>query len=399
MEALNKEQKQKILTPAVIKIMQALGDSRAVGGAVRDVLLGCAAGDIDLATPLSPEHIMAALSRRGIKAVPTGIAHGTITAVVDRTGYEITTLRRDVETFGRHARVEYTDDWRADAARRDFTMNALYVDEEGGVYDYFGGAEDAKVGRVRFIGDARQRIQEDVLRILRFFRFYACFGKGEADKEAVSACRELAPQVSKLSAERIAREFLKLLAAPQPLAALECMTACGVEKHFLPEMTDFDRLKILLENENDYSAGADPLTRFAALLPQEAKTARAAARRLKLSNKDAEKLEVLAELPRRLSRDWGVKAVRAALYDDGKENVRAALLLTKGDIKEGLDAVETWENPVFPVTGKDLKERGVSAGPEMGNILKQLEKHWQENDFSPGRQALLDRAMGVGKNP
>lgn len=399
MRALSKEQQNKILSPPVLSIMRVLGGARAVGGAVRDVLLGRAAGDIDLATPLSPENVMAVLSQHRIKAVPTGLLHGTITAVVERVGYEITTLRRDVETFGRHARVEYTDDWQADAARRDFTMNALYVDAEGNLYDYFGGAEDARAGRVRFIGDARQRIQEDVLRVLRFFRFYASLGQGKADAEAVAACLEFAPLITTLSVERVAREFLKLLEAPDPLPALALMRECGMEQHFLPEMTDLTRLQTLLKNEKTYAVIADPLTRFAAILPQEAKVACAVARRLKLSNKDVEKLRVLAELPRQLSRDLGAKAVRAALYDYGETNTRAALLLVQGDIKEPQNIAEKWDNPIFPLSGKDLIPLGKTAGPEMGNILRKLEEIWREADFALDRNALFARAKSMGKNP
>ncbi len=400
MPLLDKTLQKSILTPSVLRIMQALdGQARAVGGCVRDVLLGCEAGDIDLATPFPPEKVTEKLEEKGIKVVPTGITHGTVTAVLDRVGYEITTLRRDVETDGRHARVEFTDDWQADAARRDFTMNALYVDADAALYDYFNGGKDAREGRVRFIGDAKQRILEDVLRILRFFRFYACLGRGEADPEALAACRELAPLIPRLSIERVARELLKLLAAANPAPALLLMKENGVSAYVLPEMGDFSRLEGLRAAEKKHHVLPLSLTRLAALLPQDRKAAIAAALRLKLSNKDIEMLEALAELPALLSRDAGPERLRSLMYDYGQEQVRAGLLLTGKEIAEALKTVDAWENPIFPLTGKDLLGVGIPPGPVMGSLLKLTEKWWREGDFRAGRAACLDQAKAMGKNP
>ncbi len=391
MAVLNKEQQNILLTPPVRRLIQALdGKARVVGGAVRDVLMGCAVGDIDLATPLAPDKVMTALGAQDIKAVPTGIDHGTITAVLARTGYEITTLRQDVETFGRHARVEYTDDWRADAARRDFTMNALYVDAAGVLYDYVGGARDAEAGRVRFIGDARQRIKEDVLRILRFFRFYACFGKGAADREALAACRELAPLIPALSVERTARELLKLLAAGDPLPAVMLMGESGVISQVLPEATDFSRLKILLETERKYGAAPSSLRRLAALLPGDA--ARAVAARLKFSNQDTKALGILAKLPERMEKACDPKALHALIYDYGKEMTRSAALFLGADTGAVLKEIELWEVPDFPLKGKDLLALGIPAGPHVGKILRAVEAWWRDRDFEGDREAALAQA-------
>src|SRR6202043_3407136 len=204
-------------TRAVLRALGAEGGAaRFVGGCVRDALLGRAIGDIDIATPLAPEEVMRRLEAAAIKAVPTGIAHGTVTAVVPPRHFEITTLRRDVETFGRHARVAFTDDLAADAARRDFTMNALFLDADGNLFDPMGGLPDLRAGRVRFVGNAETRIREDVLRLLRFYRFHAHYGSGEADTAARAACRDLAHLLPTLSGERVAAETLKLLAAPDP---------------------------------------------------------------------------------------------------------------------------------------------------------------------------------------
>jgi poly(A) polymerase len=369
-----------------------------VGGAVRDALLGRKVGDIDLATTLPPEHVMDILAKAGFKTVPTGIAHGTITAVVDHIGYEITTLRRDVETDGRHAQVAFTDNWREDAARRDFTFNALYVDAERNLYDYFNGVEDAKAGRVRFIGDARARIREDVLRILRFFRFYAFFGKGDADAEALAACRELANLIPNLSAERIAHEFTKLLAAENPLPALQLMNDCGVTRQFLPEVSDLSRLYALLETEKRYGIAPMALVRFAATLPSDGKIASAVAARLKLSNRDAETLRGLAELPNLLRDNRTPAALRRMINQYGKENCRAAMLLNGREISDALATIAAWESPVFPIKGEDIVKLGLPQGPRIGEILRAVEKWWISGDFRADRTACLEQARQYGKN-
>ena len=395
---LDKDQQAKILTPHVRRLLTALqGMARVVGGAVRDAVLGRKVGDIDLATTLPPERVMESLNVAGIKTVPTGLAHGTITAVVDHIGYEITTLRRDVETDGRHAKVAFTDDWREDASRRDFTFNALYVDAEGNLTDYFNGAEDAKKGHVRFIGDARTRIREDVLRILRFYRFYAFFGKDDADADALDACRELASLIPNLSIERIAHEFLKLLTAENPLPALRLMSENNVITTFLPEFSNLARLQTLLDTENKFGAKQPALARFAALLPQDEHVAYAVVLRLKLSNRDAETLCTLTGLPKILRENFAPAGLRALLYRYGSDNCRMAAFLNGGKISEALALVDSWKIPSFPVKGEDVVNRGIPAGRKVGEILKAVEKWWIDGDFNADRDACLAQITEVGK--
>jgi poly(A) polymerase len=396
MFTLTDEQRAQVLTPDVQRLMTVLekagAEARVVGGAVRDALLGREVGDIDLATTLPPENVQEVLARAHIKSVPTGLAHGTITAVVNRKGYEITTLRKDVETDGRHARVVFTNDWQADAARRDFTLNALYTDASGVVYDYFDGAEDARRGCVRFIGNARARISEDVLRVLRFFRFYAYYGRGEADKDSYDACCELAPLLPKLSVERIAREFLKLLAASDPLPALRLMQKCGVLSHFLHEASSLDRLENLFHAEQKFGLVSAPLARMAALLPENESIARPIPQRLKFSKADAEALLVLVTLPKRLRDDFSVNAVHRMMYAYGADFCRNALLLNGGDISDVLAETATWTIPTFPIKGEDLLKLGILPGPGLGEILREVQDWWIDGDFRADRTACLAKA-------
>ena len=292
-------------TRAVMAALQAeggVGAARYVGGCVRDTLLrlpaamappaaGDAVLDIDIATPLAPPRVIAALERAGLKAVPTGIAHGTVTAVSQGRPFEITTLRRDVQTNGRHAVVAFTDDWAQDAARRDFRLNALYAEPDGRLHDPIGGGiADALAGRVAFVGDAATRIAEDYLRILRFFRFQAWYGRGEPDAAGLAACAALADGLAGLSAERVAKELLKLLAAPDPLPALSAMVACGVLQR-LPLQAEVERLARLRALEDALGLPADPILRLAALSRGDPLTL---ARRLRLSNADRDRLAAAA---------------------------------------------------------------------------------------------------------
>src|SRR5215470_14951797 len=261
-------------TRDVLAALTADGDpARFVGGCVRDALLGRPVADIDIATPAPPDRVLALLARAGIRALPTGIAHGTVTALADRRHFEITTLRHDVSTDGRRAVVAFTADWAADAARRDFTINALFCDAEGRVYDHVGGLADLAARRVRFVGDARTRIREDVLRLLRFFRFYAQLGVPPPDEAALAAAGELAPLLPLLSGERVRAELLRLLASPDPAAVLRLMQAHGVLAHLLPPGLDLDRLAGLVAVEQRVAGAADPLRRLAALLHDAAAAA------------------------------------------------------------------------------------------------------------------------------
>jgi len=371
------------------------GKARFAGGAVRDALLGRQAVDIDLAVTLPPDTVMDALRQAGIKTVPTGIDHGTVMAVVGRKGYEITTLRRDVETDGRRAKVAFTDDWQADAARRDFTFNAFYADPDGTVYDYFGGYDDLMAGRVRFIGNAEARIREDVLRILRFFRFYASLGKGEPDPEALSACRALAPLLPQLSAERVWIEIGKLLLADDPVPACRLMADQGILPVILPEAERLGCLQELVRLEKEMRAGADALRRLAAVL--KSGSAGDVASRLKMSKQEAGRLRDLALLPLELSGRTDDVPLRRILYPYGAEKVRDGLLLAAAggaafDLDAAIRAAEAWETPVFPLLGSDILKMGVVAGPRVGDVLHAVEAWWMERDFRPTKEECLEEA-------
>src|SRR5882762_3342726 len=284
--------------PPTLALLKALADARIkarfVGGCVRDALLRRPIADVDLATPARPEEVVAALEKARIKAVPTGIEHGTVTAVFNSPGphrhFEITTLRRDVETDGRRALVAFDADWAEDAARRDFTINAIYLDPDGTLHDPVGGIADLEAHRVRFVGEPAQRIAEDVLRVLRYYRFEARFGTGTGDPEARAACHAAAPLLPNLSAERVAQELLRLLAVPDPLPALRMMAEDGVLAAILPEATRLDRLQRLIALE----PMPDPLCRLAALIEVDAAGAAALAERLRLSNEQRDRLAGLA---------------------------------------------------------------------------------------------------------
>jgi len=406
----------------VSRIMAAISGSgfeaRAVGGAVRDSLLGHAPEEIDLAVNLPPEKVIEVLAKAGIKTVPTGIEYGTVTAVVEDKGYEITSLRHDLETDGRRAKVAFTDDWQADAARRDFTMNALYADEDGKIYDYFGGREDLAAGVVRFIGDAEGRIKEDVLRILRFFRFYAWFGKGEADKNALAACQELKKLVPLLSMERVWRETVKLLAAENPLPAWILMKDTGVLAEVLPEAVNIARLGSLLKIETKYGMPPAPLVRLGALIfghdysapdaqghvnlrasmtGSAVESAAEISRRLKLSNREASKIKTLAHLPALLHGKLDAVSFRRALYEHGADACRDAALLVAADsqtldLEPFLDRALGWQRPVFPLSGSDLLKLGFMQGPKMGEVLRTLEERWIAEDFRLTREECLAEA-------
>jgi poly(A) polymerase len=378
-------------TRAVLRALGAEGGAaRFVGGCVRDALLGRAIGDIDIATPLAPEEVMRRLEAARIKAVPTGLAHGTVTAVVPPRHFEITTLRRDVETFGRHARVAFTDDWAADAARRDFTMNALFLDADGNVFDPVGGLGDLRAGHVRFVGDAGTRIREDVLRLLRFYRFHAHYGRGAADPEARAACRALAVLLPALSGERVAAETLKLLAAPDPLPTLRMMAEDGVIAVLLPELRRLDRLAALIPLEPE----PDALRRLGALLDGDAGTA-AMAERLRLANAQRERLAALAAPPAAVALDGDERAQRRALHRLGADLYRDLVLLRaaeRGDAAPArhlLALAAGWRPREFPLKGRDVAALGVAEGPEIGRLLTAVEAWWEDGDFRADRKAAL----------
>jgi poly(A) polymerase len=379
------------------------GEARCVGGCVRDALLGHTVGEVDIACTLPPEKTTEILKQAGLKVVPTGIAHGTITAIADHVGYEITTLRRDVETDGRRATVAFTDNWQEDAARRDFTFNALYVDADGNIYDYFDGRTDLAAGRVKFIGDAHERIREDVLRILRYFRFFAWFGRGEPNTEAVTACRELADLIPQLSVERVWREIVKLLSADNPLPAWTLMVDCGVVEYVLPEAVNAQMLENLLAVERKYKVMTAPMVRLAALMMGECVESNIP-QRLKLSRKETERLATLTMLPDKVRGSLEPVAFRRILYMYGVDNARDAVVLVAAqnatiDLATVLSVIDRWENPVFPLQGADLLKMGVAASPKVGDILRAVEDWWISQDFKPTRAACLEWVgMAIDKN-
>ena len=364
------------------RLLDALGAdkglTRYVGGAIRDDLLGIEVNDVDLATRIEPQEVIRRLEKARIKAVPTGIDHGTITAVSGGHPYEITTLRRDVTTDGRRATVAFTDDFEEDAARRDFTLNALSADPvTGELFDYFGGLDDLAERRVRFIGDPLQRIAEDHLRILRFFRFHARFGAGEPDPAALEACAARANDLMALSRERIADELIKLLGLPDPLPTVRLMLERAILKPVLPEIeqTAIEPLSRLVDAETKAGIEPDGIRRLAALLPSNPDVASDVAARLRLSNKAKSRLssavvQATAEDP------------RAMAYWLGNEGAVDRLLLA-GKAEEA-KAVARWTAPRLPLGGGDLIGRGVAKGPAVAKTLRRIEQRWVEDSFPSG---------------
>ncbi len=359
-----------------------LGLCRYVGGAVRDTLLELPVADIDIATQLLPDEVLARLKAAGIKAVPTGIAHGTITAVIAGGPAEITTLRRDVSTDGRHATVAFSSDWQEDAARRDFTINALSADPRDlAVYDYFGGLADLAARRLRFIGAAEARITEDYLRILRYFRFQARFGSVPADAEAEAACARLAPGMKGLSRERIGWELMNLLGLPDPAATVQRMAQLGVLAQVLPEAAPA-ALPALIAAEQSAHAAPDALRRLAAMLPPDPELAQLIGARLRLSIAQRKRLALAAV--RAAPND----DARALAYRVGKEAATDRLLIAGSD----LAPLAGWEVPRFPLKGGAIVARGVSAGPEVARILRAVESRWVAEGFPD--EARIDALLG-----
>ncbi|MGC8536648.1 MAG: CCA tRNA nucleotidyltransferase [Rhizomicrobium sp.] len=389
------------------RLLAALkGDVRFVGGCVRNALLGVAVDDIDLATPLLPNEVMARLSADGISVIATGIAHGTVTAVVGAQHYEITTLRRDDSTDGRHAHVSFSTDWALDAARRDFTMNALYADAAGIVYDYHEGLADLKAGRIRFIGEPRARIREDYLRILRLFRFYAHYGRSELERSALDAVMLEREGLERLSGERIAKEMFRLLEAPDPLPALRLMGACQILALILPGPLNFARAERLVASDNDCFFVPDPVLRLAALLDAEAPRVEALAQRWRLSNNVKARLEDLAGGREKIVSYLSIREMRKLLYRLGKARfIDRVRLRWAEDGKPSnqvawralLEMARSWERPVFPLTGRDVMAAGIPEGPQIGKVLAEVEEWWIDADFIEDPFSLAERLKAVAQ--
>lgn len=381
----------------ISRLLKALGGdeglTRYVGGAVRDDLLGLPISDIDLATKLKPDEVIERLQAAKIKAVPTGIDHGTVTAVSAGQPVEITSLRRDVSTDGRRATVAFTEDWKDDAARRDFTINALSADPHSGeIFDYFGGLDDLKERHIRFIGDPLQRIAEDHLRILRFFRFHARFGVGSPDEAALHACTERANDLMALSRERIADELLKLLGMPDPDTTVGIMLQRGILRPVIPEI-DPARLPVLealIENEQKAAIGPDPLRRFATLLPEDPALAEKIAVRLRFSNKGRRRLACA------VARDLSTSPQTLA-YRVGAECAVDRLLLA-GKPEEAA-RIKAWKIPRLPIGGGVLIERGLKEGPMVARTLKAIEERWIEAGFPRGEafEKIVQEALASAK--
>ncbi len=331
-----------MVAPETQAVMKALldndGDARFVGGCVRNALVNKPVIDIDIATPLLPEEVIDRLKNHKIAYAPVGLKHGTVTAIVDGTPFEVTTLRLDVQTFGRHAEVKFTDDWKTDASRRDFTMNAIFATVDGDLFDPFGGIADLRNGIVKFVGEAEKRIEEDVLRILRFFRFYAHFGRGEPDSAALKACAAAADQVARLSSERIRQEVLKLLESDNCAGTWKLMMDCGVVTHFLPEATHTAALENLVQLEAQLECPAFALRRLAALLEVTAKGLPHIAQHLKLSNDQSAQLATMMKPDAGVSMQMDERAVRKLVYKIGNDMVRSLLLLAAARTRENQTA-------------------------------------------------------------
>ncbi|MBU1346689.1 MAG: CCA tRNA nucleotidyltransferase [Alphaproteobacteria bacterium] len=380
-------------TRAVLDALEQAGGAgcvRFVGGCVRNALVGRPIDDIDLATRLKPEDVMAALQAAKIKVAPTGLAHGTVTAVSQKRPYEITTLRRDVQTDGRRAVVAFTDDWAEDAARRDFRLNALYADRSGAIFDPTGqGVADARAGRVVFVGDPNRRIEEDYLRILRFFRFFAWYGRSDPDADGLAACAAHAEGLSRLSAERVSKELLKLLAAPDPRPAVRAMRDAGVLDRLIPAEAPLEAFEAIA------SLSDDPVLRLSALLPDDPAAVAEIARALRLPRAMETRLAAAAEGP--VDPAAGERALRALIYRSGARAARDRVLrgsaLRRGaDADAALSLIDTWPCPRLPVGGREVTKLGISPGPEHGRILKAFEAEWIADDFPDhGHQDRLRR--------
>ncbi|MEI6558046.1 MAG: CCA tRNA nucleotidyltransferase [Rhodospirillaceae bacterium] len=384
-----------MIRPESRRVMTALGEARFIGGCVRDALLGLPVSDLDIATPHPPDEVTRRLAAAGVRVIPTGIAHGTVTALSGGRPFEITTLRRDLVCDGRHAEVAFTDDWQADASRRDFTINALSCTLDGDLFDPFGGLEDLAARRLRFIGCAEDRIREDVLRLLRYFRFFARYGGEAADAGALAACRALAPLLPGLSGERVRTELFRLLTGPRPAEVWALLAGLGIVPHLLPGATQGERLARLVALDSGLGLGGAEraLPRLAALLDGPAAALPAVAGRLRLSGAERRRLLALAAsaaavdpaaAPGQLCRQLAALGDEALFLDSAL--LSAATSESWPDCLHSVQAVLAgWRRARFPLGGLDVLAAGVAPGPEVGRLLAALRDWWAGHEFGPGR--------------
>jgi len=385
------------------------GEVRVVGGAVRNTLLGTDVSDVDLATTHLPEETVRLAKEAGFKPVPTGIEHGTVTVVVQGQPFEVTTLRKDVETNGRHAKVAFGTDWKTDAERRDFTINALYATVDGDVIDYVGGLADIQTQTLRFIGDPEARIREDYLRVLRFFRFFAWYGSGRPEADGLRASARLKDGLDQLSAERVWSELKKLLSAPDPSRALLWMRQSGVLTAILSESEKWgiDAIHGLVRTEADLGWPVDALLRLESMIPPDKERIDELGKRLKMSNAERARLEawaradvvqpelseqMLKKLVYRGSKQAIMDRIRLSYAQSRNEAVESdAAMIRAGSYARLLEILQNYAPPVFPVTGGDLLGLGVEKGPVLGEKLRSLETLWIDSGFSLDRETLLNK--------
>ncbi|MEQ8482346.1 MAG: CCA tRNA nucleotidyltransferase [Hoeflea sp.] len=398
--------------PALKRIFELFnregGEVRVVGGAVRNALMGMAVTDVDLATTWAPEQVVERAQAAGIRAVPTGIDHGTVTLVVEGQGFEVTTLRHDVDTDGRRAVVAFGADWQVDAERRDFTVNALYADRDGSIVDLVGGLQDLETGTIRFIGEADERVAEDYLRVLRYFRFYAHYGAGRPNAAALKACTRARDRLSTLSAERIWKEIKLLFSASDPGRALLWMRQTGVLTAVLPETEKWgiDSISGLIATETALGWKPDPMLRLMAIIPPDPERVRALCERLRMSRAEAERLRQWAGAPV-LKPTAATTVLDRLMYRHGVmpmcDRIRLALVSARGRAEADPSALtesaghsrhlahaQGWSRPEFPVTGADLIGLGMEPGPAVGERLQALEERWIESNFTLSKTALLE---------
>ncbi len=387
-------------------VMGALGEgnARLVGGCVRDTLSKRTIKDIDVATPKLPENVIKLLNAKGIRTVPTGIKHGTVTAVSEKNTIEITTLRKDIECDGRHAEVEFTDDWEQDAARRDFTINAMSMDLEGGVFDYFSGADDLRRGIIRFVGDPDKRVQEDYLRILRYFRFEALYGTHAIDKASLDACVKYQHNIDTLSGERIGAEMIKLLSADDPYFVLIKMRDTGVLKHVIPGVSDeIDLLPlkhlIIIEKEEGFIVpDKDVAIRLALMIEGGIKQAESLCERWRSSNLFKKMLIELVDPLIDIPASMNEKEQKRLMVQIGRGSFIRQLIYSWARDEDNHSAIRfkkmlafcnTWKVPEFPLRGKDLLDIGFRENEQLGIVLKKAHEVWQESDYKLTRAKLL----------